>query len=74
MLSPQPQSYRYFLSLTAAEVDRLLSLLTKYIPEEEDDLDADAEGEDAFDAPCDGFVAEFSAFKAHMKKARIFMR
>ena len=34
-------------------------------------MDADAEGEDAFDAPRDGFAAEFSAFKAHMKKARV---
>lgn len=55
---------------TATEIDRLLNLLMKYIPED-DDLEADIEGEDVFDAPRDGFTAEFSAFKAHMKKVRL---
>jgi len=55
---------------TAAEIDRLLSLLMKYTPEN-DDLEADTEGEDAFDAPRDGFTAEFTAFKAHMKKVKV---
>lgn len=48
---------------TAAEIDRLLSLLMKYTPEN-DHLEVDTEGEDPFDAPRDGFTAEFSLFKA----------
>lgn len=55
---------------TPAEIDRLLQLLLKYLPATDGEGDVSDE-EDAFDAPSANYTAEFSAFKAHMKKTKV---
>jgi hypothetical protein len=55
---------------TPAEIDRLLQLLLKYLPATDGEGDVSDE-EDAFDAPRETYTAEFSAFKAHMKKTKV---
>jgi hypothetical protein len=55
---------------TPTEIDRLLQLLLKYLPDTDEGRDVSDE-EDAFDAPRESYSAEFSAFKAHMKKTKI---
>ena len=55
---------------TAAEIDRLLQLLLIYLPAT-DGGGGVSDEEDAFDAPCESYTAEFSGFKAHMKKTKV---
>jgi hypothetical protein len=54
---------------TPAEIDRLLQLLLIYLPAT--DGGGVSDEEDAFDAPCESYTAEFSSFKAHMKKTKV---
>ena len=55
---------------TRAEIDRLLRLLLKYLPETDGGEDV-SEDEDAFDAPREGYTEELNAFKAHMRKVKV---
>ena len=58
------------MPFTGSEIDRLLWLLLKYLPDIDEGEDV-IEGEDAFDAPREDYTAEFNAFKAHMRKVKV---
>lgn len=58
------------MPFTGSEIDRLLRLLLKYLPDTDEGEDV-SEVEDAFDTPRADFTSEFNAFKAHMRKVQV---
>ena len=57
------------MPFTGSEIDRLLRLLLKYLPDTDEGEDV-SEVEDAFDTPRADFTSEFNALALRMKQTR----